>query len=45
MNVENIIEKTTQKNQKEQIRIFDWIKFNKIDSQNPNTTRAVFKYY
>jgi len=41
MNCENIIAKTTQKNQKEQIRIFDWKRFDKMDSQNPNTTRAV----
>lgn len=41
MNVENIVAKTIPKQQKEQIRIFDWLRFDKLDSQNPNTSRAV----
>ena len=41
MDCENVIAKTVQKNQKEQIKIFDWKRFDKMDSQNPNSTRSV----
>lgn len=44
MNCENIIAKTTQKNQKEQIRIFDWKRFDRMDMQNPNSTRQVIYF-
>lgn len=41
MDVENIVGKTVQKNQKEQIKIFDWKRFDKMDAQNPRSTRTV----
>ena len=42
MNSENPIEKTVQKLQKEQINIFDWKRFSKI---NNNTSVRLLGFY
>ena len=41
MNCENIIAKTVQKLQKEQIKVFNWKRFDKMDSQNPSSETKV----